>query len=175
MINSSLSWKHSLLIAVRSSLLSMLSCLASRLPHHCSKVHVCERDSEWSLYSLWLHTLLYSPHAVQVVHSPGIQRSNCFLETLRKRSKRTSNKPSYTGQFIYRYVQIYLNRYSSDSVWLWQRCNQTSQWQNDIVVILTSFSVPVSLQMATTAHMRICRQQVAPMHAPSALPQRGYT
>lgn len=40
---------------------------------------------------------------------------------------------------------------------------------------LTSFSVPVSLLMATMAQMRIWRQQVAPMHTPIAFPQRGYT
>lgn len=45
----------------------------------------------------------------------------------------------------------------------------------DAVVILTCFRVPVSLQMATMAQMRICRQQVAPMHTPKALPHSGNT
>lgn len=39
----------------------------------------------------------------------------------------------------------------------------------------TSFSVPVSLLMATTAQMRICKQLTVAMHTPSALPHRGYT
>lgn len=39
----------------------------------------------------------------------------------------------------------------------------------------TSFSVPVSLLMATMAQMRICKQLTVAMHTPSALPHRGYT
>lgn len=72
-----------LIIALR-----VLSRMAHRVPPHCSKVHVCERDSERSLHSLWLHTLLYSLCAVQVVYPPGIQRSNRFLKTLQYRSNR---------------------------------------------------------------------------------------
>lgn len=40
---------------------------------------------------------------------------------------------------------------------------------------LTSFSVPVSLLMATMAQMRICKQLTVAMHTPNALPHRGYT
>lgn len=40
---------------------------------------------------------------------------------------------------------------------------------------LTSLRVPDSLLTATMAQMRICRQQNAPIHTPSALPQVGNT
>lgn len=96
---------------MRSSLLSVLSCLASSLPRHRSKVHVCESDSERSVHSLGLYTLLYSLSAVQVVYSPGIQRLNAFLETLRKEAKTVLNPPA---QDISSTNVTYLNKYSSD-------------------------------------------------------------
>ncbi len=54
------------------AVLSVSSRLASHLPRHGSKVHVCERDSERSLHSLGLHVLHHSRCAVNGVYPPGI-------------------------------------------------------------------------------------------------------
>lgn len=76
-----------LLITTCKIAVSSFSSVRSIFPGGGGKVKVCEVDRERSLDSLGLHSLL-RPIAVQVVHPPGIQRSDRFLETLRSQRKK---------------------------------------------------------------------------------------
>lgn len=125
---------------------------ASHLPLHPGIIHVRQRDRERSLHPLGLHVHLPSLGVAQV-NPPRIQGSNWFLETLKNK---TGQRPSQTRTD--HFIQL-------------QSCRRVQLTETTP----TSFRVPVSLLMATTPQMRICRQQVAPMHAPKAFPHCGYT
>jgi len=60
------------------------SCGARRLPRPGSEVHVGEGDGEGVVHPLLLHGLLRMTGSAQGVRPPGVQRSDCLLEALRK-------------------------------------------------------------------------------------------